>query len=246
MKYVGWILGALGAALIAYLAFGKPITVTVPEAKVQEEVQARLPMEIVKSGVTINIDTLKIDFLEEDQVQFVIGMDLAGYGITGRAVGDAKSSLRYEDGELFLEDISLDDLNITSTGESTQKLDDMAATASALWNRLKKGDGEDADTAEAMERIKERAIAKLMPKAVEMANAKLQEIPVYSLNDKDMKMDMAAMALEDITFASDRAEVTLDPRNVILWVLGMALIFGAAGLIALGMIRSGMFFTFLG
>jgi len=240
MKYLAALLGVIGLALIAYLFLGKPITITVPEDKVRSEIAAKLPMTVHKAGVTALITALDVDFLADDAVHVDIKMDLDGYGLSGFAIGAATSVLRYSKGDFFLEDLDLGDLTITATEQSSESVDEVKTTASSMWNRFKKDHLDDNPAASvAIDKLKDRAMDKLMPTARVIADNALKTTPVYSLNGQDMKMDLAAIALVDVRFQAQSVEADLDPRNVILWILGWACIIAMSGIIAVGMLMGG-------
>ena len=56
---------------------------------------------------------------------------------------------------------------------------------------------------------------------------------------KDLKYNVAAMALTDLRFSETALEADLDPRNVILWALSGAAMILAAGFVAVGLMRGG-------
>jgi hypothetical protein len=240
MKYLAGLIGLIGVALIAYLILGKPITVTVPEDKVRTEVAAKLPMVVKKMGITANITQLEIDFLESDEVFVDIAMDLEGFGLSGFATGTATSGLRYDSGDFFLEDLDLDDLSITATKDSASTITKAATTAESLWNRFKSDKmDDDPEAAVAIEDLKAKALERMIPAARDIADNALKTTPVYSLNNQDMKMDLAALALVDVRFQAEAVEADLDPRNVILWFLGVACMVVMCMILGLGIVLGG-------
>ncbi len=247
LKWIAIGSGIAGLALLViYLVFGKPITVDIAESRVQSEVAQRLPMTIEKSGITTQITDLEVDFLDSDKVHVDIEMDLSGFGAGAHASGAATSGLRYSDGDFFLEDIDLSDFDVTPTKSTVGFLADASATANSLWSKFKKDKLEDdPEDAQAAERLKDRALSKLKPAALTMANSALENIPVYTLKGKNLKMDLAALALVDVHFRDQSVQAELSPLRPLVWLASIGAMIAISFVIALGtmtgVLRGGFF-----
>jgi hypothetical protein len=75
--------------------------------------------------------------------------------------------------------------------------------------------------------------------AISTTNSLIQSIPIYSLNNKDIKHSLAKAALKDVQFTDTHVVAILSPKNLILTLLGWAFIGLAALGMAFGMIRGG-------
>ena len=221
-----------GAGLIAAAIFAPDITVTIPETKVAEVIETQVPMEIKKNGVDAVINEASVDFLDTNKLRISAEFTADGYGVAGDGNLVASSGLTYRGGNFYLSDIKVEEIAFDPNKESAETISDATSVTKTLFNaaRDKFLVGEDGDAGPA-NRLTEKALKWVKVEAMTKLNTELTKIPVYSLNDKGMKMNMAKAALKDIRFTEATAEVTLSPSKVALLILGSILI----GIAAIGM-----------
>jgi hypothetical protein len=243
MKIIKIILTAVllisGCSILGFLMYAKPITLSFSQEEAQEKINLQLPIINEKANVKGTINDIQISFLETNEVSVTLQMDAEGYGLSGNITGETKTGITYHNGNFFLKDLDLSDLTITPNNDSLEKLDDAKVAAQSLWNKFKKDVAQTKEESDAFENLKNRAIEKLKPAVTDIVNSTLTTTPVYSLNGKDYKQSLAAAALEDITFTQSNVDVTLDPRNALLWILGWCLLIGAFLLLSFGILASG-------
>jgi hypothetical protein len=84
-----------------------------------------------------------------------------------------------------------------------------------------------ADSGDAFDREQARLLERLKPIAIGLLQDSLRSIPIYDLTGKDLKRDVAAMALKDVRFSGDAAHVVLSSRQFV----GTMLYYAACGLL---------------
>lgn len=236
-KLFAWIGIALAVAIAAIILISPTITIDVPESTVRSQVAQKLPMTIDRNGVNVIVRSATIDFLDGDAIHLTAEADLAGYGLSGSATADATSSLRYEGGNFYLDKLSVDDVAFAPDGESNSRIDDAKKVASAAFGNLRNRlEGEVEGAGAALDRLSEGAAEKAEPILRDAIDRALRSIPVYSLNGRDMKHDLAALALENVSFSAEAAHVDLNPGRALLKLIiaGVLLLVAAAG--AVGMV----------
>lgn len=236
-KILIWAGIALALALAAFILISPTIRVDVPESKVRSELALKLPMTIDRNGVNVIVRAATVDFLDSNAVRLTAEADLAGFGLSGSASTDATSGLRYENGNFYLTELTFSDVDFALDGESSSRVDDAKDVASAAFGRLRaKLDSEVDGAGAALDRLSADATAKAEPILRDAVDRALRSIPVYSLNGRDMKHDLAALALENVTFSEEAAHADLSPGKALLHIIiSIALIFIAVGA-AVGMI----------
>lgn len=221
---------AITATVIAILGliFTAPrVTIDIPETQVRHEIAARLPITIERSGANIVVRAAQVDFLSTNQINISAETDVAGYGFSGIATTQVTSSLRYEYGSFYLSDLGIDDVQITLDDTSDAKVSDYKSAASGLFATLReKIEDEKKGSGEALDRIVSDTADRIKPKIAYAVDDALKSIPIYSLHNKDMKHNIAALALEDVFFTEDAAHATLNIGRLVLNLV----IFGFVGL----------------
>lgn len=204
------------------------------EKEVEAKIVEALPQEVKKLGANLKIKKLNTDFLAENKILIKTEFDFEGYGVKG--VGEAKfmTSIDYRGGEFYLKDPVLNKESYTIKIEEGQSvIANAKQTAKGYLNKLKNKLSEKED--EKSKKSFDALVVQYAPKVKEFVinNAKLQiqNIPIYSLNDKDVKHSLAALALKDVKFKEQELEVTLSPMmflgKITLFIVGGILVFFA-------------------
>lgn len=213
--------GLAALAVLGILIFGPRVSISIPETQAQAELAAMLPMTIEKNGVNVVLRSAELDFRADNRVRITADLDIAGYGLSGAGRADATSGLRYEGGNFYLSEISVSDMDITPDAPSSSRIKDATTAFSGLLDRARDAVAADRpEAAPAFDRLRAEAAERLAPRAREAVDQILTQVPVYSLNGKDLAHSAAALALEDISFGEDQVTATLNPQRLILKVLG--------------------------
>ncbi len=237
LKYGGIVILLAGIGLLIAAFMADTWDISISEDTAQQAVEAKMPFQVEKSGVTINITEANVDFLASDQAHITFKGKAERKTLSADFEGDATSSIRYSDGEFFLTNFNVGDIRIKPNEVVNEKVEKAKSIASGLLNRLKEEVPEVGEID--FEKMQADATASFKDKAVEVVSGKLETIPVYKMDKSDMKMRLAAASLQEITFADDYVTVTMDP-GVIAWkILSGILIAVAALFIAIGLVRSG-------
>jgi len=228
------VLWAASAALaLAALLYSPSITIDIPEAKVRSEVATRLPMTIEKNGVNVLVRSATIDFLESDAIHIVAEADIAGYGLSGAARADVTSGLRYESGAFYLAELDLGDIEISLDQARKSNLGSARDVAGGILGALReRAEALSPGAGAVLEDVEAATRARVEPAAREALDRALASIPVYDLKGRDLKHDLAALAVEDVNFTAQAAQVRLDPGTLVLRLLlaaaALVLAFGAS------------------
>jgi hypothetical protein len=232
-RRIGLGLAALGALLaLAGLAWPNFI-VTIPEDKAQAEVRARLPKEISRLNVKVTITDIALDFRDDNKVGVIASASATGFGLAGTAEVETASGIRYESGKFYLSDLSLDDIKLKPDDASAPVLADrIAIVQGALAAARARVSDTTRDGGGASDRERARLVERLLPLVKGLLEDSLRSIPIYDLAGKDLKRDLAAMALTDVRFTADAVQAELSPNTFVSTVLLYALACGL-GLLSL-------------
>ena len=223
----------------AYGLLGSDIEIEVSEAQARQKFQAALPISYSHSRTEALVEKANFDFQDDGRVRLTAEVDIQGYGFSGVAFADAASGIRYAGGNFYLVDVTLDEVDFRMDDESNQRVADVRAVATSIWNMAKDKASEHLPEAgDAIERLKGDAVAGLSAKTRGMVEEALRTTPVYSLNGKGLKESLAVLALKDVRFTSDAVVVTLDPGRLIGKIMVVVLIAGLALLSGLGMVAT--------
>ena len=237
LKIVSIALALLLTAAFVAAFIADDIEINISEDTAREQVEAALPVTVKRSGVTAVVDTIDLSFRADNKVDVVLGMDLSGFGLNGRSEGRAEAAVRYHQGAFYLEGVDMDDLKITPTAATTAKVNVLKATAGKVWENISKSDVF-VDTPIADATFNDDIVKKLKPKAVTVANDTLKSVPVYRLDDKDMKLRLVGLALEKVTFTEDNMQITVSPaalaKKGLIWLFILTL----AGILSIGVLSS--------
>jgi hypothetical protein len=230
-KPIALIGGLAVLGLGGYAVLGPDIDITVSEAQANLRLQDSLPLTYAKDRVTAVVEKASVDFQSDNRARVTANVDIQGYGFSGVAFADAASGIRYEDGDFYLVDVTLDEVDFRLDDESSQRVADVRAVATSIWNMAKDKAVEHLPEAgDAIERLKGDAVAGLSAKTRGMIEDALRTTPVYSLNGKGLKETFAVMALEDVQFTREAVVIRLDPGRAVLKLLGF-LALGVGGVL---------------
>ena len=238
---VGTAIAFLLVCALGYVIFlADDIEVQFTETQVAEQIEAQLPLTFTKAGLEIIVRDADVDFLTENAVRIRADADVSGYGLAGSAIADMTTSITYRDGDFFLTSVAFDDIKFIQDAATEEKLEDGNSVARGLFNTMRDAiaDGETGVGA-ALDRVADRAMDNIIPIGKDALETVITHIPIYSLNGKDYKQTVAAMALASLTFDDTSVIATLSPAQLVVKILmGIALV-GLAGILAFGFVFGG-------
>lgn len=225
------ILAALTSlALIVGAFFVPSITLSIPQAQIQQVLDRALPIGVEKFGVDGRLDTAQVRFLEDGRVGITAAGTASGYGMAGDIALDCASALRYADGAFTLQDLALEDFDLTLDEQSKATAQDRITIMTSLRERASKAIGAgNASVQEAVRNEISRAAEGLREEALARLNATLATTPVYRLSQGPAAAKLAAMAITDVQVQPEALTVTLSPARF----MGNLLFMAAIGLMAL-------------
>lgn len=238
-KIAGAACGLVGLGIFGMVLAAPVITIEIPEETVQTEIAAKLPIAVDQAGAQISVTAAKVDFLDSNAAHITAMVDYRGFGVGGTAIADVTSSLRYEAGRFYLDEVSLDDVKTALDAESAGRVDDAKTLAKGFFDRARERlAAGDAKAGAALDRFRDAALNQITPLLEGGIEKAIRDIPIYDLTGRDLKHSLAAAALKDVTFTDTGVIVSLDPAQLMLKILGMIAIGAMALLGAIGLMFS--------
>jgi len=208
--------GALLAASAATLLFGVasgPVEIRLEESRIQQSVDARLPLSGTKAGADWTVTGAEVSVLGNGRIGLAADVvaTMAGRAVSFRLTGSGVPL--YGDGVFHVGEVLLEDAAyVPGAGQGTAGRLFGAVAATTF--------GQD---------IEARALAE----ATELLVAYLDDTPVYTLPD-DMRGNLLRMVVHDVAVSDDAVVVTLAPDRSVAWVLvasGIALLLAALAIL---------------
>jgi hypothetical protein len=227
-KKVGVFVALVALGLVALGLAAPDFTVSIAEDKAQAAVRERLPKEISRLGAKITIETVDLDFRDDNKVGVGVLARAEGFGFGGHAEVKTVSGIRYDAGKFYLSDLVLNDIRFTPDPPASAAIADRQMVVQGALAAMRNGlNDSKAESGDAFDREQQRLLERLKPIAVGLLQDSLRSIPIYDLTGKDLKRDVAAMALKDVRFSGDAAHVVLSSRQFV----GTVLYYAACGLL---------------
>ncbi len=242
MKKLLLSLAAIVLVFLGLIVLVKPtFPISITEVEVNEKARSILPISHEKHGIEVVINDLEVDFLDSNHAQIYASAKVEALGRTAIIHFTTTSGVRYEGGDFYLKDVSVQNVLL-------EKFQTAAATPS-LWEQARNGfDGEGkrgVDSSERpsrlslLDRIEADLLDAVRPTAEDALVKAFENFPVYSLNSKDYKHSLAALALDDLAFTENSVEIIMSPGKATLKLLLGALSLLAAAGLTVAIFRSG-------
>lgn len=195
--------------LLASFFIDDEYTVEIKQEEAQAKINAILPIKMSKFGIDVSVNTMLMSFQKDNKVLIESDFSASGFGESVDGKGVAVTSVDYVSGDIFLKDPVLKSFN--SSFNESGSIDDKKSVAIGVWNKFKSKviNTEDTHVNKALERIKDSQVAKIKIMLIDTLKKKIDETPIYSLNGKDLKHSVAAMALKEIKFHDKYLSVKL-------------------------------------
>lgn len=224
---------AVGLAIAGFLVANPTLTIRIPQQRIQEEVDRRMPLSGRKLAISYQVSDARAELQGEriglsavvkaSALRREIDVSFAGDGI-----------LAYRDGGFYLRDFNVAKVDLLRTVESPR---DRGTIAKAL-EKLGVENG-DAFLQGRKDLILERA----KEAAADLVRSTLDRRPVYVMPKDGIKANLARLALRDVKVEGTDIVATLDVVSAIarllLWALVAVVAVLAAAGIFLGAARSG-------
>lgn len=248
MRLLGSILLALAAVIFILPFLVGPIDVRVPEERVRAEIDAALPFDTAQAGVDVTVTHATADFQADNRVAVTLEGTASGLGLTGAFSGATITGLEYRGGAFYLADITLDDLEISPDGDSSAMVDSVRTVGAALWDRAadqlapSEATSPDApsadDTKGGMDDLGGRLVDQARAAARRAGNSLARSIPVYELESLGVWGQVAGLSLREVRFEETAAVAVLDPRMLVVHILGGLLVLAGSLAVAVGLLRA--------
>ena len=258
MKKIILSIVAILIVVALYFAFTQPtIPVTITEKQAQTSINSQLPMAktvpieipfFKDKRADLLINSVNVDFLDNGKINVlsVIDADIEGRTTTGTVQAEAK--ILYKKGSFFLTGVNIinvkfEDIKVKEKDEkilkTATKAVDKAKNLLGKWNKFAKvedegGILEDITSNENIDKMMVGLKADLIIKAKAEAIRKIENMPVYSLDSKDTKHNLAKLMLKDIVVTDNELTIEMSIQQLISkimlfifsGILGLALTIG--------------------
>lgn len=213
------------------------VGVSVSEADIQKRVDAALPLTLSRLGGTVEVRTVALNTREDGTVEVSGSGDVRALGLDGDVAFSGVSRIVYEDGAFYLRDLGVEDVRITPTAETAERVEGRKKLLSTAVQRLRETvSGGDTESEEAFDAEGEALIALVKSRVAEAADRFISQTPVYDLKNGSFKVRMAAHALKGVSVNDAGITVEISPFKFFLFLMknvGLAII---ATLFGLGML----------
>lgn len=238
MKKLAPVGGLIGlVSVLVGVLYNPSFTFTLTQQEVQSRIAQTLPLRIEKRFTEIVVDTADIQLEENDIViDSHLIMNLAGVKATGNA--RVSSQLRYDNGNFYLANFNVIDYIFHTDDESKTRMIKRAADRLVDKVKSKVVDPNDTASAGAFDRVKGEQVEKLKALLIVKLEMMAEKTPIYSLNGKDIKQSVAAMAIKQVDFTPGNVTVTLTVatllKNLLLYAGSLVLAIGLVLTLFLG------------
>lgn len=219
--------------IVWFLVANPTLTIRIPQQRIQEEVDRRMPLSGRKLAISYQISDARAA-LDGDRIGLSATVRATALRRAVAVAFDGDGVLAYNDGAFYLRDFNVAKVDFLRTVEAPQ---DRGTIARAL-EKLGVEDG-DAFLRGRKEAILERA----KEAAADLVRSTLDRRPVYVMPRDGIKANLARLALRDVKVEGTDIVATLDVVSAIarllLWALVAVVAVLAAAGIFLGAARSG-------
>lgn len=217
---------ALLALLTLAYVFAPPYQVSFTQAQIEAEIAKQLPKDINKALTKIHVKDGTVDLRDDNKVAIATHFDVEGFTLEGEGTVDVVTRIRYDRGSFFLADLRKENLQFTFSENSKDTLGDVK---SAFDKILKRETAEAEDTGntqrqETANKVSTYVQTQLRDDANAALDSFLTSVPIYSLNRQGGAMQVAALALQDVSITDETVTATLSFQTFIQRIAGGVLI----------------------
>jgi len=205
--------------------FAKDFTVKIPEAKAQEALNEQIARGPIKHlGVEITLQQAKVDFKDDNTTSITASFDTLAFGYASHIDGTFQSGVRYSEPRIYLDNIVPVEIDIQTTEETSNELDELKSAARKFLERQKQStkSNKNADT---IDKVIGNNDADFQKSIVKGSYAFFEMVPLYNLNNAGYKGSLASLALKDVQFTENYATITLSPVQALVKILTMIGVF---------------------
>lgn len=214
------------ALLAAAYLFAPPFKATFTQAQIEAEIAKQLPKEIHRALTSINVTKGTVDLRDNNKVAIKADFDVRGVTLEGAGSADVITGIRYDAGRFFLSDLRKENITFTFSDNSKDTLNDVKSA----FDKILKRETEEAENSgnETRKEKAKKVTAYVQNQLRTDANAALDtflnSVPVYSLNGQGGAMQIAALALKDVSITDDTITATLTFQTFIQRIAGGVII----------------------
>ena len=210
------------AILAAAFVFEPPYKATFTQAQIEAELAKQLPKQISKALTSINITKGIVDLRDNDKVAIKAAFDVRSFTLEGTGSADVTTGIRYDGGRFYLSDLRNENIKFTFSDNSKDTLGDVKSAFDKILKRETKK-AEEPDNAQRKETAKKVTTyvqTQLRTDANSALDTFLGSAPVYSLNGQGGVMEIAALALRDVSITDNTITATLTFQTFIQRIAG--------------------------
>ena len=210
------------ALLAAAYVFAPPFKATFTQAQIEAELAKQLPKQINTALTKINVTKGTVDLRDNNKVAIKAAFDVRGFTLEGVGSADVITGIRYDAGRFFLSDLRKENISFTFSDNSKDTIGDVKSAFNKILTRETE-EAENSDN-EARKATAIKVSAYVQTQLRSDANAALDtflgSVPVYSLNGQGGAMQIAALALKDVSITDDTITATLSFQTFIQRIAG--------------------------
>lgn len=209
----------LGICIAAFFLFAKDIDVSLSERDVQNAMTKKISEGPIRSrGIDLIIERATIDFKDSNMVVLEAEFIADGFGYSGKISGQFETGLRYNEPQIYLDNIVPISYQFTPDDESGDKIQDVKNIAQDFLKRQKSEILSD-DAKTSFDNVLKRNEENLKEWVTTTTLKYFETLPLYNLNDAGLKGSLASFSLKDIRFTENTAVITLSPIKALIKIL---------------------------
>ncbi len=205
-----WTIGVLVTVTFLAQFLVPDVEVTISEDQVRDKLAEHIPYQTEVWPAQIVVQRLGVDFQGGDGVSLDAEIDVDGFGMQAIGTAETLTRLRYDRGAFYLSDLRLDDLTLTPSAETEDRLAGLKRSVKNILDRR-----EAAQPTEADRRQFQEMRATLGPRIRDALDQRLGTIPVYRLQGGPAQW-AALLVLKDVQFSRSEAILVLSPAQALL------------------------------
>lgn len=203
--------------------------VHISKEQIEEAIEQALPIEETKMGVDMEVNAVSVDFSNSGKITVDAKYSTSGYGVNSHGNAIIRSLLKYDSGDFYLYELEV--VDFTQDFEDEDTVSSLKKAADGMFKKFVSKvtvDGDD-DSKQAFNELREHYVPLIKESISNGLKRKISTTPVYSLNGKGVKEDVAAMALEEVTVSASGLTVYLSFSGIVfgvmIWVVSALLAF---------------------
>lgn len=210
------------ALLAAAYIFAPPYKATFTQTQIEAELAKQLPKQINKALTETTVTEGIVDLRDNNKVAIKAAFDVRGFTLEGTGSADVTTGIRYEGGRFYLSDLRKENIAFTFSDNSKNTLGDVKSAFDKILKR-ETNEAEESGNEQRQEtakKVTDYVQTQLRTDANAALDTFLGSVPVYSLNGKGGVIEIAALALKDVSITDETVTATLTFQTFIQRIAG--------------------------